>query len=652
MQNAALVLTMLFLADTARAETPRPLAVDVDTFRFQVEPAKVIIGETAYATVRIEARDDDGSLLDGASPSLLVSTGTIDGLERQGAGVWLARFTPPTDGFPHVAIVTARIEHGEETAVGFVSVPLWGKGQTTVSTKPGSKVTVLVGADSFGPAEAGPDGDARVAIAVPPGTDGAVAVSVDIAGNESQKNIDLGVPEFNRLALLPLDEVVVGDGSGTARVLAFVVDMKGAPVGDAHILARSSVLQVDAPVQLAPGVFLLKCKVGAAPAQSATLELGLDAAPLSVASATLRIVGGSPVRADMVVPQLAVTADENPTLLVRLSVFDLGGNIVPFGAASVDVDGGRIEGQTGTDTARLVTWVLPRTRGRPSARVFVRGVDGRVLGSAEVMLLPGKAVSLHMAPLGEVVADGSAGATVVVTAADAWGNAVIPTGVELSVPDGKLVATNVDVAGRRLRSLYVPAVRESDGIVDVTAHLGSLSITETLSLRARPRALLLVGPALGSSWSYGDVLALGPELSLLVRLPVVDGAIHTGVTMGMHQGLPRESHATFRSYRTYPVLAEVGWRPLLAPDLGLHIGVAGGVVVVDASIDDRSGTAEQRAIEPALAGAVVLGVAFRAGPGFVELDGRAGIGQVLVDTPLVDAMPFGAGLVLGYRFGI
>ena len=435
-------------------------------------------------------------------------------------------------------------------------------------------------------------------------------------------------------------------------MLVFVVDPKGIPVVGAHLLARSNVFQTDAPVQLAPGVFLLTCRVGAAPAQSAPVEVALDAAPLSVAGTTLRIVGGSPARADIVVPQLAVTADDNPTLLVRLSMFDLGGNIVPFGAASVDVDGGRIEGQTGTDTARTVTWALPRTRDRPSARLFVRGVDGRVLGSAEVMLLPGKAASLHMASLGEVVADGSSGAAVVVTAADAWGNPVVPTGVEISVPDGRLVATNVDVAGRRLRSLYVPAVRESDDIVNVTAHLGALSITETLSLRPRPRALLLVGPALGSSWSYGDVLALGPELSLLVRLPIVDGAIHTGVTMGMHQGLPRESQATFRNYRTYPVLAEVGWRPLLAPELGLHIGVAGGVVVVDSAIEDRSGTAEQRAIEPALAGAVVVGVAFRAGPGFVELDGRAGAGQVLVDAPLVDAMPFGAGLVLGYRFGI
>jgi len=646
----AVILGALMLSAAVLAETPRQRAVDVDTFTFKVEPVQIIVGETTAAKIRIEARDDDGSPLDVAPPSLLTSTGTISVPERQAAGVWLARFTPPKEAYPHVAIVTATIEHGEETAVGFVSVPLWGKGQTSVSTKPGSSVTVFVGADSFGPIVAGADGDARVPIMVPPGPEHAVAKSVDAVGNESQKSIDLGVPAFNRLAVVALDDIVSGDGGGNARLVAFVVDKKGTPMIDAPVKTRASVGEVGTPVQMAPGLFMFLWKPGAVPAQSATVELGLEGAPLSSAKTTLRIIGGAPARAEIVVPKLAVSADEDPALLVRLGVFDVGGNSVPFGTARVDVDVGRLEGLTGTETARQVRWILPQKRTRPAARLFVRAVDGRVLGTVEVKLLPGKPAVLRMAPLGDVVADGSTGAAVIVTALDAWDNEVQPNGVELSVPEGRVVAKNIDVASRRLRALYVPAVREDDGFVDVTATLGGLSTTGTLRLRPRPRALLLVGPAVGSSWSYGDVLAVGPELSLLVRLPILDGALHTGVTMGLHQGLARESTATFNAYRTYPLLLEAGWRPLIIPELGFHVGVAGVVVVVDASI--AAGGGEQRAIEPAVAGAAVVGVAWRAGPGFLELDGRVGFGQVLVANPLVDAMPFGAGLVLGYRFGI
>ena len=648
----ALVVVVGFSARAQDAVVAVPTrTLDVDAFTFTWQPTRIVVGETAQAVVRIAATNDDGKALDVVPPQLVTSTGSISAPERQEPGVWIARFTPPKEAFPHVAIVSATIDTADETAVGFVTLPLWGRGQTTVRTKPGSQVTVFVGADSFGPVDSDAVGDAVVPILVPPGPEHAVARSTDASGNERRKSIDLGVPGFNRLTMIALDDVVAGDGS--ARLLVFAVDRKGAPLSEANLdttVVTGAIVGEPRPV--APGIFELVWKPGAAPAQVATIGIALEGAPLSKTSASVRVIAGAPSRAAIVVPRQAVTADENPELVVGVSVFDTGDNPVPFGAARVDVDVGRIDRISGSDTTRQVTWVLPRSRvtaGQQTATLFVRAVDGRILGQREITLLPGQATSLQVQPMEPVVADGSTGVAVVVAAIDAWGNEVVPVGIEVSAVDGRFVGKTVDTAARRFRALYVPKPREGEDVVNVDVKLGALTSSTPLRLRPRPRPLLLVGPAIGSSWSYGDVTAVGPELSLLVRLPLFDGAVHAGVSLGLLEAVPSLSSATFEQYRTFPVLAEAGWRPLLLPDLGLHLGVAGGLLVVD--VEAQTAAGRLRAIQPGVVGAVVVGVAYRVGPGFLELDGRVGYGH-LVEVPVVDAIPFGAGLVLGYRFGI
>ena len=627
-------------------------ALDVDALAFSWEPARIVVGETAHAVIRITARDKNGAALDVAPPQLVTSTGTISAPERQQPGVWIARFTPPKEAFPHVAIVSATIDTADATAVGFVTLPLWGRGQTTVRTKPGSQVTVFVGADSFGPVDSDDAGDAVVPILVPPGPEHAVAKSTDASGNESSKSIDLGVPGFNRLALVALDDVVAGDGGGSARLLAFAVDRKGAPLVQAQLTPTIVVGTMAYEAQpVAPGIFELVWNAGAVAAQLATITLDLQGAPLSSASTSVRVIGGAPARAELVVPRGAVTADENPEVVVGVTVFDSGGNPVPFGAARVDVDVGRIDRIGGSDTTRQIAWVLPRERDVSGARatIRIRAVDGRILGRREVTLLPGKPTSLRVEPLEPVVADGSTGVAVVVAAFDAWENEVVPVGIEIGANEGRFAGKTVDPVARRFRALYVPEPRDDEDVVDIEIKLGALTSTTPLRLRPRARPLLLVGPAIGSSWSYGDITAVGPELSLLVRLPVLDGAVHAGVSLGLLEAIPSLSSATFNQYRTFPVLAEAGWRPMLLPSLGLHMGLAGGLVVVDVAANTPRG--QLRAIQPGAVGAVVAGVFWRLGPGFVELDGRVGYGQ-LIEAPVVDAIPFGAGLVLCYRFGI
>jgi hypothetical protein len=166
-----------------------------------------------------------------------------------------------------------------------------------------------------------------------------------------------------------------------------------------------------------------------------------------------------------------------------------------------------------------------------------------------------------------------------------------------------------------------------------------LSVEHQVRVAPRARALLLVGIGAMASTNYSDINAVGPELSLLVRVPVMDGGLHAGLSLAFHQALEAPGAI---DHRAYPVYLEVAWRPLITTDFGVHIGAAGGVVLSDEfDVDTRT-------VHAAIVGQAVLGVAYRLGPGFIELDGRAGWAQP-VSSGLI---PLGASASLGYRFGI
>ena len=618
--------------------------LDTHALTLQIGGDRIVLGETATVAVELHAATTGGAAIDSALPRLKVSTGTISPPVRTAPGTWHATFTPPKDAFPQTAILTASLDTSTRTSVAFASLRLWGKGFTSVKTKPGSQVTVFIGNESFGPITAAANGDARVPIVVPPGPERAVARSVDPLGNASQRTIDLGVPAFNRLAVVPLDDVVVGDGTGEARLLAIAVDKKGEPLFNAKISVRPSVGELAAPIEgIAPGLYRAIYRPGPAVRGEAVLIFGLDGAPGSTARVALRLLAGPPVRAEVELAQTTLTADEPRALMLGLRVFDKAGNSVSPDVANVDVDAGRIEQiERVDDTRSRVLWVIPALLTADHATLTARAKSGDVLGTRTVALRPGAPALLTVDPLEPVVADGAASVALRLHVRDAAGNPLIPTGAQLTVDAkwGSVVAATVD--GTLYRARFVPTPHDRADFVPITATMGPLTLRTQVQILPRPRPRLLVGASVSASSNYAGLFGVGPDLSMLVRLPGFDGSVNAGLSIAV---LQRVGGDALVDNRAFPVLVEAAWRPLLSPEFCAHLGAAGGFVLSDVVF--QSGT---RRVEPALATQAVAGIGYRVGSGFIELDARAGVAIPLV--PSAVGAPLGAGVVLGYRFAI
>lgn len=651
----ALVSAHAAVAQT-RGHAPRePRRIDVKAFEWSVGVDPIVLGETGAVPLTLAATLPDGAPFDVAPPIVRASTGTLSAPVRTAPGKWRLTFTPPKERFPHVAILSAQVDQAESSTVGFYALPLWGKGRLEVKTKPDSEVVVYIGNRAFGPVKADGRGSAYVDILAPPGPERAVARSVDPVGNESQKTVDLGVPPFNRLGLVNVDEVAAADGTGEAQLLAFAVDKKGAPLFDAPLQVKASVGELaGAPLGIAPGVYRILYRPGRVPTGSARIDARLEGSEASSAHAEVGLLSGPAVRAELSPSTTEVRADGDTSVLVTARLFDQAGNPVPREAGRVDVSAGRIDDLAeGEGDSVRVRWVLPARVGERAPRLTARSTTGEVLGSVEVRVLPGAPARLSFDEVEPVVADGQSSTLVRARVTDAAGNPLLPSDVSFSSNSGQVVGPSPD--GDVFVAQLIPEVSDQPGFATVTGRVGDVSGEATVRVLPRPRARLLVGAGVGSSWNYGALYSAGPDLSFLVRLPGFDGGVHAGMSLGYLLSLPSDVSSpdgqTLTAMHTaVPLHLEAGWRPLLTTSLSAHLGAGLGMVLSDLSVSTPGARVPERTITPALSAQAVAGIAYHLGPGLLEADLRAGWAQPLSD--ISTGPPLGVGVVLAYRFGI
>ncbi len=635
-----------------------PRRIDVKAIEWKVPTEALVLGVTETIPVTLSATRVDGTPLDVAAPVLWASTGSLSAPERTGPGQWKATYTAPSERFPHVAILSAQVETTVGPAVGFISLPLHGKGQLEVKTKQSSSVVVYLGNESYGPVKANDRGIAAVDIVAPPGPERAVAESTDLAGNQSSKPVPLGVPSFSRLALMPIDDVAAADGSGEAQLLLFIVDKKGAPLFDATDVSAEADIGgfKGQPLGLAPGVFRLRYQPGETQAEHATVTVKLAGSEASTASVTVKLLSGRPVRAEVVLSADKLTADDTDVIEVTTHWFDAADNPSPASAARISVDVGRLDPPEPLEReGRKWRWHLPKNMPGTEAKLTARATTGEVLAEATVKLEAGSVAKLELLPIESLVADGKTAVDVAVRASDQVGNPLSPEGVTFSSPAGQIVGATL-VEGT-LVARFVPSSIDHTTTAEVTATLGDLSQTAEVKLRPAPRPLMSLMLGARADWNAGSYFGLGGEMSALLRLPgLLDETLHVGLNLGFAPSVPlpvANPHDALlvRFHVAFPLLAEVAWRPLISDDLTLHVGGGVGGVMSDLTIFNVFGSNHpQRNVTFAVGGQAAVGLAYRLGPG--DIEGIARVGAFLPLGGRALWTPTATTLTLGYRFNL
>lgn len=630
-----------------------------------VDPPKVVLGETDSVHVVMTAKTANGAPLEDALPKVTTSVGSVSAPEWTAPGTWKLTVALPKDQtLPQVAVLVATLDTRAALHVGVLSIPLWGKGKSVVRTKPNSTVTLKMGPESFGPIKADGDGKAVIPIVVPPGAAKAKVVSRDEAGNESEAPLDLGIPPFNRLALGVVDDAVVADGSGLARLVAVAVDERGAPLvafgvdPNKALKAKASVGDLVVTGTGEPGIALLELKPGKTKEATSAVDVSLAADERSTARGAVDLIAGQLARADIKLSRTLLTADDvDREVTATVQLVDEAGRPTPAPTIGVSVDAGRVKSVTASNDdksgPRAVAWLLPDRSQPEPATLSVHLPSGQVLGSAALSLRPGAPVKLAFDREPPMVADGEAHVELTLRATDRFGVPVPPTGALVETDAGKIVAVRVE--GVVAKVVVVPSAVGERTALRVTAGVDKLAANVELQALPKPAVASLVGASVAVASNYQDIIAVGPEVSALVRLPVLSGTIAAGASVALLQAVTRPPALT--DHRAIPVMAELAWRPPWRGDLDLHFGVAGGVVLVDIVARDQT----QHLLAPAIGGQAVVGVAWRLGPGALEVMGRGGTATFLDDflgedgngDPVLDTdvqLPLGAAVTVGYRF--
>jgi hypothetical protein len=238
-------------AGGARAEAPveaPPGLVDV-----AVRPAAPVKGRDGAIELELTVtRADGGADPDAAAPDVVASTGRVRDVVATAPGRFRATYEPTATRYPEVAVLLALVPRcplcPTPRAVGFATVPLATAIDLPGRSEPGARTHVTVGGRTFGPAVADATGRFSVPVVVPPGARFATAESVDRIGNRRTTELDLHLPDVDRLACAAWPRALPADGRAEAALWCVASTAAGAPAPDARVEVAASAGTVAPPV--------------------------------------------------------------------------------------------------------------------------------------------------------------------------------------------------------------------------------------------------------------------------------------------------------------------------------------------------------------------------------------------------------------------
>jgi len=484
---------------SARAQEAGPPAAG-GVLRISAEPSRLLLGRDPAAELRIATPPDVEDV------SLSVSAGRVEGLRRVPGG-FAARYRPPGERVPQIAIVAALGRTPRGTEHGWLAIPLSGQGDARVRTAPGQEITLEIGDRSFGPKRAGADGMAVIPVIVPPGVREA---------HQGFRPIDLHIPEPQLLFAVLDRGTVLADRQERVRALVYVVAPHGAARrGDAPVFepSRGSVSVVERE----PGAVEATWTLPPGRAGEERLLVKLQSAPASRALLKLEAVAGPPAGVAVSFDQEALVAGAAEVVTVTARALDAAGNAVPA-ALVLTALGGELSGVRQLDPNALAAQVRagPELGGRSEVRVTAAAEGIGLSGAGVLPLRPGPpAVARFERADGILRADGPRASLLRVSVADRHGNPVDAPPV-VTAERGKVLGIARAAPGAFEVSYLAPVV---------TSATHERLVAAAGDARATAGPLLLPPPPrFGVSPGAGFLLDLrgrfaGPRAGIVLELP-------------------------------------------------------------------------------------------------------------------------------------
>ena len=485
-----------------------------------VDPSALVLGRDPSAELRIGAPAEVEEI------TATANVGKVEGVRRSPGGGFTARYRPPPERFPQVAIIAAVGRAGAVSLDGWVAVPLSGQGDARVPGEPGSDVSLRIGDQNFGPGRVGEDGIAVIPVVVPPGVREA---------HRGFSAVELRLPETTLLHATCDRQTVWADRPEPVRVFAYVVAPHGgARKGEPPLVETSRGALVLRPRE--PGAYEGTWTIPPGPVGEERAVIRLEGFPASRAVLRVTAAPGPAATLALSVDRSSVRAGEADDVRVTARALDAAGHPAAT-APLLSVDAGSLvpeEGGPGMARARLR--LTPRFGGRDRV-LLTAWVPGTQASAVQtVTLLPGPAARARLTPdRATVRADGHGEEVLSLEAWDGFDNpaAGVPRASASYGPAPLLEPRGPGGWQVRYRVL---AVREPTD-VKLTTQLGAARseaerwlvppASTQLALFAAGGGQIGLSPAssggqllLGGELPLGGGVALPPERALALRLEV------------------------------------------------------------------------------------------------------------------------------------
>lgn len=403
--SAALLASVVLAASSASGDEAPPAGGG--QLRISAEPPRLLLGRDDEVELRVAAP------LDVEELSLTANAGRVEGLRRLPSGGFVARYRPPAEHVPQVAIVSALGRGARGLEDGWLAIPMSGRGTARVRGAPGTPVTLRIGDRTFGPQTAGADGVAAIPVVVPPGIH---------EGHQGFRPIDLHIPEKPLLHAVADRAGVHADREEKVRVVAYVVAPHGAARrGDAPVFepSRGSVISGEREA----GAYHASWTLPPGPAGEERLTVRLPSAPGSRTVLRVDAAAGAPALVAVSFDRPELVAGGDAASVVARSL-DAAGNPVPA-TLSLAVSGGVVsnvvERRPGEVVARVSAGSL--LQGDEAVVTATAAAQG-ISGSRALRLVPADATVARFASRSVVRGDGVRETVLRVSIADRFGNPV------------------------------------------------------------------------------------------------------------------------------------------------------------------------------------------------------------------------------------